>query len=93
MAEGIFRGKCVYLRKFVNDETMKRTVITLALVLAAFAATSRTAEAQGNRAQKPQDFNELYAKTEFAYKAGEKIYNSAVRPVWTSEDTFYFQAH
>ena len=72
---------------------MKRTVITLALVLAAFAATPRTAEAQGNRAQKPQDFNELYAKTEFAYKAGEKIYNSAVRPVWTSEDTFYFQAH
>ena len=72
---------------------MKQTVITLAFALTAFAASIQTADAQGNRTQKPQDFNELYAKTEFAYKAGEKIYNSAVRPVWTSEDTFYFQAH
>ena len=70
---------------------MKQTVITLAVAIAAVAAMNQTAAAQGSRAQKAQDFNTLYAQTEFAYKAGEKVYNGPVRPVWTSEDTFYFQ--
>ncbi|MDY6464873.1 MAG: hypothetical protein SPK80_09765, partial [Bacteroidales bacterium] len=70
---------------------MKRTVIALAVAIAAVAAMNQTAAAQGSRAQKAQDFNTLYAQTEIAYKAGEKVYNGPVRPVWTSEDTFYFQ--
>ena len=65
---------------------MKRTVIALAVAIAAVAAMNQTAAAQGSRAQKAQDFNTLYGQTEFAYKAGEKVYNGPVRPVWTSED-------
>ena len=44
-------------------------------------------------AQKTQSFDEAYAKTEFAVKFGPKIYNGAIRPVWTGPDTFFFQTN
>ena len=40
-----------------------------------------------------QDFDQAYRATEFASKFGTDIYSGSVRPVWTGEDTFVFQAN
>ena len=70
---------------------MKRFFVSVALMIVAVAA----ADAQGARAQRTQaqDFNDVYAKTEFAVKFGPKLYYGAVRPVWTDAETFVFQAN
>ena len=39
-----------------------------------------------------QDFEKAWAGTEFAAKAGADMYGGAIRPVWTGEDTFVFEA-
>ena len=38
-----------------------------------------------------QDFDAAYTRTESVLHWGEKLYNGAVRPVWTGEDSFVFQ--
>ena len=57
---------------------MKKTVIALFAGLLTLAA-------QG------QGFDAAYTKTEPVLRWGEKMYNGAVRPIWTGEESFVFQ--
>ena len=38
-----------------------------------------------------QDFDKAWKDSEFAAKFGTDLYNGAVRPIWTGEDTFVFE--
>jgi hypothetical protein len=40
-----------------------------------------------------QSFEEAYAKTDEAVKFGARMYNGAIRPVWTDAETFVYQTH
>ena len=40
-----------------------------------------------------QNFEEAYAKTDEAVKFGARMYNGAIRPVWTDAETFVYQTH
>ena len=40
-----------------------------------------------------QDFDQVWPETEFAAKFGTDLYNGAVRPVWTGDDTFVFETN
>ena len=62
---------------------MKRILFFIFLAFAGFSAY----------AQKAQSFDEAYAQTEFAVQFGPKLYNGAIRPVWTGPDTFVFQTN
>ena len=65
-----------------NREDMKYPVlsgIVLSLLLAFPAAA--------------QNFEEAYAKTDEAVKFGARMYNGAIRPVWTDAETFVYQTH
>ena len=57
---------------------MKKTLIALFAGLLTLAA-------QG------QGFDAAYTKTEPVLRWGEKMYNGAVRPIWTGEESFVFQ--
>ena len=40
-----------------------------------------------------QTFDTIYPKTEFAVRFGPKLYNGAIRPLWTDNDTFVFRTN
>ena len=63
---------------------MKRILFIISLSLACVAVQAQ---------KKAQTFDEAYTKTEFATKLGSKVYNGAIRPVWTGPDTFVFQTN
>lgn len=58
---------------------MKRFFITAAALLIAGLALQA------------QDFDKAWKDSEFAAKFGTDLYNGAVRPIWTGEDTFVFE--
>jgi len=64
-----------------NRDMMKRCFLAAVVAL----LTGLVAEAQ--------DFDKVWAGTEFAAKFGTDIYNGSIRPVWTSEDTFVFETN
>ena len=44
-------------------------------------------------ALRAQDFDQVWPGTEFAVKFGNDLYHGAVRPIWTGEDSFVFEAN
>ena len=37
-----------------------------------------------------QEFDSIYPATEYAVKFGPRLYNGAIRPIWTGQDTFVY---
>ena len=58
---------------------MKRILLSLLFVLLSAAALWA------------QDFDAVYARTEYASQYGSKIYQGAVQPVWVDDDTFVYR--
>lgn len=67
----------------------RRFLFLLAFSLEIIAPAAVNAQSRAET----QDFNEAYAATEFAVKFGPKLYNGAVRPVWTDAESFVFQTN
>ena len=44
-------------------------------------------------ALRAQDFDQVWPGTEFAVKFGNDLFNGAVRPIWTGEDSFVFETN
>ena len=44
-------------------------------------------------ALRAQNFDQVWPGTEFAVKFGNDLYHGAVRPIWTGEDSFVFEAN